>query len=160
MIAMDIFYLEKITIVGIDEESAPRSPCEDLRVLLRDLTESRNHFKPAECDDGPFSLTMDIVENRLAFHLKNCSGGNLPALYISFNPYRKLISDYYLLCDSYVDARENSGPSRLEAIDMGRRALHNEGANLLLDRLAHRIEMDLPTARRLFTIMCVLHGRR
>lgn len=151
--------IKDITIPGLDDRAAPRSPCEDLRALLRDLTVSRTFFRPLDDSEGPFCLELSVVENRLAIMASDCHGNELPGLYLSCSPYRKLISDYYILCDSYMEARRSAGPSRLEAIDMGRRALHNEGAALLMERLAHRIEMDLPTARRLFTIMCALHGK-
>jgi uncharacterized protein (UPF0262 family) len=154
----DLYRIKKISFRDIDIE-APRSPCEDMRTIIRDLVAGKNYFCPVGDKNGPYDLEMAIVENRLGFHIRNCEGDGLPALYISFSPYRKLIGDYFILCGSYQDARKNAGPSRLEAIDMGRRALHNEGASLLLERLSHRIEMDLPTARNLFTIMCVLHGR-
>ena len=150
--------IEKISFRDIDE-NAPRSPCEDLRTVIRDLVEGENYFHPTGDEKGPYELEMAVVENRLGFNIRNAQGKDLPSLYISFNPYRKLITDYFILCASYQKARKDAGPSRLEAIDMGRRALHNEGASLLLERLSHRIEMDLPTARNIFTIMCVLHGR-
>ncbi len=154
----DDFRIEHVSFRNIDL-NAPRGPCENLEAAASHLSVERNYFRPLRKLRGPYRLEFETIENRLGFHIGNREGEELPALYISFNPYRKLIGDYYILCDSYQLARDNASPSRLEAIDMGRRALHNEGADLLTGRLAHHIEMDLPTARRIFTIMCVMHGR-
>jgi uncharacterized protein (UPF0262 family) len=150
--------IKKISFPGVDR-NVRRGPCENLEAVTRDITSAKNYFCPAGSGNGPFELEMEIVEGKLGFHIYDREGNNLPSHYMSLNPYRRLIGDYYLLCDSYQDARKGAGPSRLEAIDMGRKALHNEGAGLLMERISHRIDMDLPTARKIFTIICVLYGR-
>lgn len=106
---------------------------------------------------GPFDLDIGIEENRLVIKIRDASGGELPMLVLSLKPYKRLIQDYFMIMRSYDAAMKNGKPSQLEAIDMGRRGLHNEGAQLLSDRLADKIEMDFSTARRLFTLICALH---
>lgn len=154
----DLFRIRKISFPGA-ENAAPRSPCDDLAAAGKDLVLEGGLFKPEGHDGGPYDLEMEVVESRLALRVADFAGKRLSELHISFNPYRRLIGDYYILCDCFVGARDNAGPSRIEAIDMGRRALHNEGAELLIERLSRHVEVDLAMARRLFTIMCILHGR-
>jgi Uncharacterized protein conserved in bacteria len=107
--------------------------------------------------NGPYTLTLSIQENRLVIEIKNKKSESLPTLVLSLKPYKRLIQDYFMIVRSYDEALKDGKPSRIEAIDMGRRGLHNEGADLLIDRLEQKIRMDHDTARRLFTLICVLH---
>ena len=99
------------------------------------------------------------MENRLAFDIRSADGAEIVVHVLSLTPLRKLVKDYFLLCDSYHQAIRSGSPSRIEAIDMGRRGLHDEGSQILKDRLADKIEMDFGTARRLFTLIAVLSWR-
>lgn len=128
----------------------------DRRIAIEDLAEE-NHFQPLNDDNGPYHLQLSIEENRLIFRVSNAKKMLLPLLALSLKPYARIIKDYFLIMESYEAAIADGKPSRIEAIDMGRRGLHNEGAELLKERLADKITMDLNTARRLFTLICVLH---
>lgn len=122
-----------------------------------------NRFLPAARRDGlepgPYVLHLSIVSGRLLFDLRRGDDTPLFALALALGPFRSLIKDYYLLVDSYATAVQEGRESRIQAIDMGRRGLHNEGARLMIARLAGKVEVDLDTARRLFTLLCVLHHR-
>ncbi len=110
-------------------------------------------------DGGPYRLKLALAEQRLVFAISRESGDDVVTHILSLTPFRRIIKDYYMICESYYDAIRSSTPSQIEAIDMGRRGLHNEGSQTLLDRLAGKIEIDFDTARRLFTLVCVLHWR-
>ncbi len=129
----------------------------DRDIALRDLQQN-NLFQPVGDNNGPYKLELYIEENKLIFHLQNKDGKDLPYLVLSLNPYRRLIKDYFMIVRSYDEAVRNGNPSKIEAIDMGRRGLHNEGAELLQERLKNKIEVDIDTARRIFTLICVLHN--
>lgn len=129
----------------------------DRDVALRDL-EAASRFIPFKDTAGPYDVCLTLEENRLVFRIQNAQGNKLPMLVLSLKPYRRLIKDYFLIVRSYDAAVQDGKPSRIEAIDMGRRGLHNEGAGLLIERLEDKIEMDEDTARRLFTLICVLHS--
>ncbi len=115
-----------------------------------------NHFKYLKEPDGPYRLRLSIEDGYLVFRLRDASNNDLPLLAISPRPYKKLIQDYFMMVESYEQVRAID-PYKLEAIDMGRRGIHNEGATLLMERLKDKIEMDFETARRFFTLICVLH---
>lgn len=129
----------------------------DHESALRDL-KVENLFQPAGDDHGPYHIGLSVEENRLVFRIANDQQHDLPMLVLSLKPYKRLIKDYFIIVDSYDRAIKDSGPSKIEAIDIGRRGLHNEGASLLMERLEGKIVMDLDTARRLFTLICVLHA--
>ena len=131
----------------------------DYDIALRDLTQD-SYFQPQKDDQGPYNVKLLIEDNRLVFQIKNNQNTELPYLVLSLKPYRRLIKDYFLIVGSYDQAIKEGNPSRIEAIDMGRRGLHNEGAELLLERLESKIKMNLETARRLFTLICVLHTNK
>lgn len=161
--AMDDKITKKNRIINLNFSGDISSPtgstvCENIEVVSRDLV-SQSRFRPCGNDDGPYEVEVTISAGKLIFRIIDCNKTELPSLILSIRPYMGLIRDYFMLCESFLDARANGNPSRLEAIDMGRRALHNEGADLLLQRLADKIEMDHKTARRLFTLICVLHGK-
>jgi uncharacterized protein (UPF0262 family) len=100
-----------------------------------------------------------VQENRLLFDVRNASDKKLRDIVLSLTPFRTIVKDYFMICESYYDAIKKLSPSQIEALDMGRRGLHNEGSELLRERLAGKIEVDFDTARRLFTLICVLHIR-
>jgi uncharacterized protein (UPF0262 family) len=129
----------------------------DRERALKDL-KTESLFQPMQDPEGPYDLTLSVEENRLVFRISNDNGDAIPMLVLSLKPYARLIKDYFLIVESYEKALRDGGPSRLEAIDMGRRGLHNEGASLLMERLKGKIVMDADTARRLFTLICVLHA--
>lgn len=129
----------------------------DRETALRDL-KRRSQFQPVNDEAGPYKLHLSVQQNRLVFEIENNEGKKLKALGLSLRVYSRLIRDYFMIVQSYDDAMREGLTSRIEAIDMGRRGLHNEGAGLLMERLKDKIVMDLDTARRLFTLICVLHS--
>ena len=151
--------------ITLDESSVVRwNPDIDheRRVAIFDLLEE-NTFRPAAdvCggSDGPYKLALSVSEGRLVFELSDASDTPLGGFNLPMTPFRRLIREYFAICEAYFDAIKTASPSRIEAIDMGRRGLHNDGAVLLQERLAGKVELDLATARRLFTLICVLHLR-
>lgn len=127
-------------------------------VAIFDLIEE-NSFALAEGPDGPYELHLGIQENRLLFDVRSEGGGALDVIPMPLSPFRRIVKDYFTVCESYFTAIKTASPSQIEAIDMGRRGLHDEGSELLRERLVGRITVDFGTARRLFTLLCVLHVR-
>ena len=128
-------------------------------VAIFDLIEE-NHFQPVnDGGAGPYRLKLSLAESRLVFAVTREDGAAVVTHILSLTPLRRIAKDYYMICESYYDAIRTSTPSQIEAIDMGRRGLHNEGSQTLMDRLAGKIDIDFDTARRLFTLVCVLHWR-
>jgi uncharacterized protein (UPF0262 family) len=125
------------------------------KVAIFDLLEE-NHFQPAG-REGPFRILLRVEDNRLAIDLADEAGAALETIRLGLARFRRPIRDYFAICDSYFKAVRSNGAKGIEPIDMARRAIHNEAAELLRDCLADRIEMDFDTARRLFTLICVLH---
>jgi len=128
------------------------------QVAIYDLIEE-NTFKVIDKLAGPYVLGLSIVDKRLMLEVSLANGEVVTIVGLSLSPFRRIVKDYYLMCDSYFQAIRNSTPSQIETIDMARRGLHNEGSDLLLTRLDGKIETDFNTARRLFTLICVLHWR-
>ena len=149
--------IKAIRIENFTESSHGALIARDRDIALRDL-EEESFFTPFKDTDGPYDISLTLEENRLVFRIKNSADKDLPMLVLSLKPYRRLIKDYFMIVRSYDEAVQDGKPSRIEAIDMGRRGLHNEGAGLLMERLEDKIEMDENTARRLFTLICVLHS--
>lgn len=139
-----------------DAGSRPSIIEHDRNAAVIDL-QRESFFKPLKNEQGPYALTLNIQDNRLVIEMENAQGEPVPMLVLSLKPYKRLIQDYFMIVSSYQQAMQEGKLSRIEAIDMGRRGLHNEGAELLQERLAEKIEMDFDTARRLFTLICVLH---
>ena len=110
-----------------------------------------------DVEGGPFNLHLSIAENRLVFDIRDIEDAPLRTVILALSPFRRIIREYFAVCESYFAAIRTAQPSRIEAIDMGRRGLHNEGSSLLCERLDGKIELDENTARRLFTLICVLH---
>jgi len=128
------------------------------QVALFDLME-RNSFGLVNGFAGPYRVLLSLREANLIFEVSDESGTRQAEITLSMRPFRRIIKDYFLICDSYFQAIKSASPSRIEAIDMGRRGLHNEGAEKLADALAEKATVDDETARRLFTLICVLHIR-
>ena len=127
-------------------------------VAVYDLLEA-NHFDPVGDITGPYCLRLALKDNRLVFDIRSEEDHALAEVALPLRPFRKLVKDYFTVCDSYYDAIKTASPSRIEAIDVGRRSLHDEGSERLRDGLAGKIDIDFETARRLFTLICVLHIR-
>jgi uncharacterized protein (UPF0262 family) len=149
----------RLSAVTIDEASlapASRDVEHERQVAIFDLLES-NYFQPAGAETGPYDLAISNVENRLALDITGPEYER--RIILSLQPLRGVVRDYSLICESYYEAIRTAAPSQIEAIDMGRRGLHNEGSEKLRERLDGRIETDLDTARRLFTLICALYRR-
>jgi uncharacterized protein (UPF0262 family) len=124
--------------------------------------QAENRFSPVHQEageTGPYLLRLSIQEGRLAFDIRRLDDTPLRVILLALGPFRRLIRDYQMLVDSHILAVQEGREARIQAIDMGRRGLHNEGAELLIQRLAGKVAIDFPTARRLFTLVCVLHQR-
>jgi uncharacterized protein (UPF0262 family) len=151
----------RIVRIDLDEKSLARATADiehERKVAIYDLLEE-NRFAPAGVSEGPFELRLSIVEQRLVFDLRREGGGALGQLHLSLTPFRKIIKDYFMLCESYYDAIRNAAPAQIETVDMARRAMHNEGSEILRERLKDKAELDQNTARRLFTLICSFHMR-
>lgn len=151
---------KKLTAVTIDEASIGRAAPEvehERQVAIYDLIED-NLFAPAGHgpDDGPFALHIGLVDRKLALNVRRDSGEEIVTHYLSLSPFLKILKDYFLVCESYYSAIRTSSPAQIEAIDMGRRGLHDEGAEVLAERLKDKIDTDHDTARRLFTLIAAL----
>jgi uncharacterized protein (UPF0262 family) len=128
---------------------------QERRIAIFDLLEN-NHFAPAG-HEGPFRILLRVEDNRLAIDLKDADGQPLDTIRLGLARFRRLIRDYFAICDSYFKAVRSDSPHGLETVDMARRGVHNEAAELLQECLEGKIELDFDTARRLFTLICVLH---
>jgi uncharacterized protein (UPF0262 family) len=151
----------RIAKVTLDERTVVRRSPEvehERAVAIFDLIEE-NHFAPVGDHGGPYSLHLGIEENRLVLDIRSERDEPLGKVILALSPFRRIVKDYFTVCESYYHAIKSATPSQIEAIDMGRRGLHDEGAGLLRERLAGKIEVDPNTARRLFTLICVLHIR-
>lgn len=149
----------RLVRVDLDEQSTARRTPEVEReraVAIFDLLEE-NEFRPAIEHLGPYHLGLSIEENRLVFDIKNTDDQDLYKFILSLSPFRRIVKEYFDICESYYQAIKSASPSQIEAIDMGRRGLHNEGSEILRDRLAGKVDVDFNTARRLFTLICALH---
>jgi len=131
-------------------------------VAIFDLIE-QNHFKPMGHEPpggkGAYKLLLGVIEQRLVFTISDEADEKVATHILSLTPFRKIVKEYYQICESYYEAIRSATPSQIEAIDMARRGLHNEGSETLKDRLDGKVEIDFDTARRLFTLICVLHWR-
>ncbi len=151
----------RIAQVTLDEKTVIRRKGDiehERAVAIADLLE-QNRFAPKSGAAGPFNLHLGIAEERLVLDVRNTADRPLERMTLSLAPFRGLVKDYFMVCESYFSAVKTADPARIEAIDMGRRSLHNEGSQLLRDNLADQVEVDFETARRLFTLLCVLHIR-
>ncbi len=146
--------------IKLDEKSIVRRNADiehERKVAIFDLLEE-NVFG-LKSAPGPYDLVLRLEETRLIMDVRDEATNPLEEIRLQVAPFRRIIKDYFLVCESYFSAIKTASPSQIEAIDMGRRGLHNEGSELLRERLAQQVDMDLATARRLFTLICVLHIR-
>lgn len=155
---------DRLIDVTLDETGlAPPTPEieQERRVAIFDLLEENRFALPERPDrpvpSGPYQLTLAIRDSRLVFALATLSGEVAGEIHLSLTPFRQVVKDYFQICESYFDAVKRLPPAQIEAIDMGRRGIHNEGSRILLERLEGKVETDMNTARRLFTLICVLH---
>ncbi len=152
---------QRIAKISLDEKSViRRSPQveHERKVAIYDLLDE-NEFTLVAGEPGPYNLHLGIADNRLVFDVRDEEEGDIKRLTLPGSTFRKIVKDYFLICESYFDAIKTKTPSQIEAIDMARRGVHNEGADLLMERMADNVDMDKQTARRLFTLVCVLHIR-
>ena len=151
----------RICAVTLDEETIGRSGPDiehERAVAIYDLLED-NTFAPVGVEGGPFTLNLSINGSRLMLDIRHADGAPVMVHLLSLSPLRRIVKDYFMVCDSYYAAIRTATPERIEAIDIGRRALHDEGSELLTERLKRKVKVDSGTARRLFTLICVLHWK-
>ena len=154
---------ESQSLVGVtfDEASLGRGNPDqehERAIAIYDIVEA-NFFALPSYEGGPYALHVGLVENKLCFEVSADDGSRLVTHHLSLTPFRKTIRDYEMICDSYYKAIRSSSPAQIEAIDMGRRGLHNEAAELLMKRLDGKLVLDFDTARRIFTLIFALHWR-
>ncbi|GGB31805.1 UPF0262 protein [Sphingomonas metalli] len=155
----------RIIHVELDEKSIGWRSADveqERRIAIFDLVED-NHFAPQRAYPdgyaGPYRIRLETEEGRLGIHIAREDGSHLETLVLALGRFRRPIKDYFAICDSYYQAIRQATPQQIETVDMARRGIHNEAAELLRERLAGKIEVDFDTARRLFTLLCVLHLR-
>jgi uncharacterized protein (UPF0262 family) len=152
----------RIVAVTLDEESIGRSGPDiehERAIAIYDLVE-KNLFAPEGATvEGPFTLHIGITGNRLMFDIRREDGSPVVAHLLSLTPFRRIVKDYFMICDSYYQAIRTATPDKIEAIDMGRRGIHDEGSRTLQERLKGKVRVDFETSRRLFTLICVLHWK-
>jgi len=151
----------RIIHIQLDENAGVRRKPEveqERAIAIFDLLEE-NTFALIGDEQGPYAVHLSVEDNRLLLDLRTRDGHPLQIVALPVKQFQSIIKDYFLICESYFDAIRKSTPAQIEAIDVGRRGLHNEGSSLLKERLADKIDMDFDTARRLFTLVCILHIR-
>lgn len=151
----------RIAKISLDEQSViRRSPQveHERKVAIYDLLED-NTFILTDGQEGPYSLHLGIEDNRLIFDVRDEAEEKVKRIILPGSSFRRVVKDYFLIVESYFNAIKTKAPSQIEAIDMARRGIHNDGAELLMERMASDVEMDKDTSRRLFTLICVLHIR-
>jgi uncharacterized protein (UPF0262 family) len=151
----------RLVEVTLDQASIGRNNAEvehERDVAIFDLLE-KNSFALEGHDGGPYTLHLSLADNRLVFTVGDTDRAPIQHVMLSLSPFRRLVKDYFLICESYYQAIKTQPAAKIEAIDMGRRGLHDEGSQLLLERLKGKIVIDLATARRLFTLLCALHWK-
>mgnify|MGYP002145976858 CR=1 FL=1 len=158
---MDAAAQKRLISVTLDENSIGRGSADqehERAIAVYDLIEE-NSFSLVGHDGGPYALAISLVDARLVFDIRDEIGAQVVTHILSLTPFKRILKDYFMICESYYAAIRHATPSRIEAIDMGRRGLHNEGALLLAERLKGKIETDQDTARRLFTLITALHWK-
>lgn len=151
----------KLVDVVLDEASIARSTPDvehDRAVAIYDLIEE-NCFQPVGQPEINYILDLSVVEKKLVLRIRSEQGADVVTHVLSLSPLRRIVKDYDLICQSYYEAIRNSTPSQIEAIDMGRRGVHNEGSEVLMERLRGKVLVDMQTARRLFTLVYALHWK-
>ena len=153
---------QRVAAIDLDQSLGARHSPEvehERRIAIYDLLE-KNCFSPRDCESGPYSLSLGLQDNRLVMDIRHADDGRpLRSIQLSLSPFRQIVRDYFMICESYYEAVKTAPPSRIEAIDMGRRGIHDEGSRILQSRLKGKVSVDHNTARRLFTLICVLHIR-
>jgi uncharacterized protein (UPF0262 family) len=153
--------MSKLCEITIDDSGLPIPTPEieqERKVAIFDLLEDNSFELPQDgVPDGPYKLDLSIRERRLVFDLHSEGGDKAAEFHLSLGPFRQVVKDYFQICESYFDAVKKLPPSQIETIDMARRGIHNEGARVLEERLEGKAKIDNDTARRLFTLICVLH---
>ncbi len=151
----------RLVDVELDETIGRSTPDveHERAVAIFDLVEENSFHPVGDNIGGPYKLKLSLLEKRLIFAISRENGDEVATHILSLTPMRRVVRDYFLICESYYEAIRSAMPSKIEAIDMGRRGLHNEGSQTLQTRLAGKIDVDFSTARRLFTLVCVLHWR-
>ncbi len=151
----------RLVAITLDEASIKRANANvehEREIAIFDILDA-NHFSVCGRDDGPYTLNLSIAEDRLVMAIGLDGGAPVVTHMLSLSPLKRIIKDYFMVCDTYYQAIRSAPPSRIQAIDMGRRGLHDEGSRLLVERLAGKVEIDHTTARRLFTLICALHWK-
>lgn len=156
--------MSKIIHIEIDDRNLPPPTPEidqERKVAMFDLLEDNSFAMPLregrKVPDGPYKLGLSIKERRLVFDIRQENDAPANEFHLSLGPFRQVVKDYFQICESYFDAVKTLPPSQIETIDMARRGIHNEGARVLQERLEGKADVDIDTARRLFTLICVLH---
>ena len=152
---------DKLTAITLDQKSIQHGSHHiehEREVAIFDILDG-NVFALEGRDDGPYALTLSIQDDKLMFHVGNESAPEVFVHGLSLMPLKRIIRDYFVVCDSYYEAIRSAPPARIQAIDMGRRGLHDDGSRVLTERLAGKISLDFDTARRLFTLIVALHWR-
>jgi len=152
----------RIVAVTLDEESIGRSGPDiehERAIAIYDLIEQNLFALDGHEARGPFTLHVGITGNRLMFDIRREDGTPVVAHLLSLTPFRRIVKDYFMICDSYYQAIRTATPDKIEAIDMGRRGIHDEGSRTLQERLKGKVRVDFETARRLFTLITVLHWK-
>ncbi len=157
--------MSRICHIEIDDAGLPAPTPEveqERRVAIFDLLEDNSFDLPGKegvaGPEGPFRLALSIRDRRLVFDIARDDGGKVTEFHLSLGPFRQVVKDYFQICESYFDAVKRLPPSQIEAIDMARRGIHNEGARVVQERLDGKAALDIDTARRLFTLICVLQS--
>jgi uncharacterized protein (UPF0262 family) len=152
---------KKLVAVTLDENSIGRGNADqehERAIAIYDLVEANTFGVPGH-DGGPYELMIALHEAKLAFDIRQEGGESIITHILSLTPFRRILKDYFMVCESYYAAIRTATPAQIEAIDMGRRGLHNDGAKLLAERLEGKVECDFDTARRIFTLVTALHWK-
>jgi uncharacterized protein (UPF0262 family) len=158
--ADDNLNLERLVKIELDDVAGPRRSAEaeqERAIAIYDILEENQFGVPEHM--GPFHLYLKLEGRHVHFDIRNVDDIEIAQFFMAMGPMRRVIRDYFHVCDTYYDAIRNKSPSQIQAIDMGRRALHNEGSELLQVRLEGKVMTDFKTARRLFTLICVLQSK-
>ncbi len=151
--------MERIRSITLDDASIIKRAPEiehERTIAMTDLI-TANEFAPKDLNSGPYDVFLSVAENRLTFDIRSDSLTDGHQVVLAISPFRRIIKDYFLMCESFFEAIKAANTYRVEAVDMGRRGIHNEGSELLQELLEDKITIDFNTARRLFTLICVLH---
>jgi uncharacterized protein (UPF0262 family) len=152
---------DRLVLITLDEASLGRGTPDqehERAIAIYDLIEV-NNFAIPERDHGPYKLMISLIERKLCLDIRSEADQPIIMHFLSLTPFKRVIKDYEMVCDSYYEAIRTSSPAQIEAIDMGRRGLHNEAADILMERLSGKLSVDHDTARRLFTLIFALHWK-